>query len=132
MVCVVETGIPSSEAQMMVVAPEVSAANPPIGASLVIRTPMVFTIRQPPNIVPRAMTLWHERMIHHGACLPRSAAAMCPVETRISMMIPIVFCASLSPCASEYAPAETSWSFRKIPSTFDGVLSRTIQSTPTM
>ena len=27
-------------------------------------------------------------------------------------MIPIVFCASLVPCASEYAPAETSWSRR--------------------
>ena len=32
--------------------PAHSAANPPTGLSLVMRWPMVFTMRQPPNMVP--------------------------------------------------------------------------------
>ena len=36
-----------------VIAPEVSAQKPPMGWSLVILLPMVLTMRQPPNIVPR-------------------------------------------------------------------------------
>ena len=52
-VCVVETGIPESVAPTSVIAPEVSAQKPPNGCSFVIFVPIVFTIRQPPNIVPR-------------------------------------------------------------------------------
>ena len=37
-----------------VMAPAVSAQKPPTGRSLVIRIPIVFTMRQPPLIVPRA------------------------------------------------------------------------------
>ena len=36
-------------------APAVSAQKPPTGLSLVIFMPMVLTMRQPPNAVPRAI-----------------------------------------------------------------------------
>jgi hypothetical protein len=51
-VCVVDTGIPNTETKRMVIAPPVSAANPPTGFSFVMRCPIVLTIRQPPNNVP--------------------------------------------------------------------------------
>lgn len=38
-----------------VMAPPVSAAKPPTGRSFVIFWPIVFTMRQPPTIVPSAM-----------------------------------------------------------------------------
>ncbi|CKU43103.1 Uncharacterised protein [Mycobacterium tuberculosis] len=55
MVCVVETGMPSAVARNSVSAPPVSAQKPPTGFSLVIFWPIVFTMRQPPNMVPSAM-----------------------------------------------------------------------------
>src|SRR5512147_2836907 len=57
-VWVVETGMPDSVAPTSVRAPAVSAQKPPNGWSFVIRVPMVFTILQPPNIVPRAIAAW--------------------------------------------------------------------------
>src|SRR6058998_3783515 len=51
-VCVVLTGIPAKAVPISVIAPAVSAQKPPKGRSLVMRMPMVFTIRQPPAIVP--------------------------------------------------------------------------------
>ena len=56
-VCVVDTGIPNAVAVNNVIAPPDSAQKPPIGLSLVSRCPMVFTIRHPPNIVPKAMVV---------------------------------------------------------------------------
>ncbi len=50
MVCVVLTGIPASAVPNRVMAPAVSAQNPPTGFSLVIFEPMVCTMRQPPEI----------------------------------------------------------------------------------
>src|SRR5512141_528187 len=55
MVCVVLTGTPRAEARKIAPAPPVSAQKPPKGRSLVIRVPIVFTIRQPPSAVPSAM-----------------------------------------------------------------------------
>ena len=55
MVCVVDTGMPSAVARNSVIAPPVSAQNPPAGFNLVIFCPIVFTIRQPPNSVPSAI-----------------------------------------------------------------------------
>ena len=52
MVCVVETGMPQCVAMNSVIAPAVSAQNPPTGRSLVILMPIVFTMRQPPSAVP--------------------------------------------------------------------------------
>ena len=54
-VWVVLTGMPPMAVPMSVTAPAVSAEKPPTGRSLVIRMPMVFTMRQPPARVPRPM-----------------------------------------------------------------------------
>ncbi len=51
-VCVVLTGTPSEDAIRMEMPPAVSAQNPPNGRSLVIRLPIVFTMRHPPSAVP--------------------------------------------------------------------------------
>src|SRR5215510_7047832 len=56
-VWVVETGMPKCEARKIALAPPVSAQNPPTGLSLVIFDPMVFTIRQPPDIVPMPIAI---------------------------------------------------------------------------
>ena len=53
-----------------VMAPAVSAENPPMGWSLVILVPMVFTMRQPPNIVPSAMAAWQMMMTQKGISKP--------------------------------------------------------------
>ena len=50
-------------AMAMVVAAAVSAQNPPTGCRRVMPEPIVLTIRQPPNIVPRAIAPWQVRMI---------------------------------------------------------------------
>ena len=52
-VCVVLTGIPNRVARRMLNAPPVSAQNPPTGRNRVMREPIVFTMRHPPNNVPR-------------------------------------------------------------------------------
>ena len=57
MVWVVLTGTPSCEAIRIEIPPAVSAQNPPNGRSLVIRLPIVFTIRQPPSAVPRPIAV---------------------------------------------------------------------------
>src|SRR5712692_10158537 len=49
MVWVVLTGMPASAVPNRVSAPALSAQNPPIGFSLVIFDPMVWTMRQPPK-----------------------------------------------------------------------------------
>jgi hypothetical protein len=54
MVWVVETGMPRLVARNRVIAPPVSAQNPCCGLRRVILEPMVWTIRQPPNMVPSA------------------------------------------------------------------------------
>ena len=55
MVWVVETGMPSPVAMKSIAAPPVSAQKPPTGLSLVMRCPIVYTMRQPPNAVPNAI-----------------------------------------------------------------------------
>src|SRR6185436_12676713 len=54
-VCVVDTGVPVSVTYARVRAAAVSAQNPPTGLSFVILVPMVRTIRQPPERVPKAI-----------------------------------------------------------------------------
>ena len=51
-------------------APPVSAQNPCIGVSRVIREPMVCTIRHPPLSVPSAMALWQASTTHSGTWKP--------------------------------------------------------------
>ena len=55
MVCVVDTGMPSAVARNSAIEPDSSAQKPPTGRILVMRCPMVLTMRQPPNMVPRPM-----------------------------------------------------------------------------
>src|SRR5450830_387638 len=57
MVCVVETGTPRALAMNRVMAPPVSAQKPPTGLSFVIFWPMVLTMRQPPNRVPKLIAV---------------------------------------------------------------------------
>ena len=92
-VWVVETGMPDKVAPIRVSAPEVSAQKPPKGCSLVILLPIVFTIRQPPNIVPNAIAACEMRMTQSGT----SNFCRCPEATRSPVMIPMVFWASLPP-----------------------------------
>src|SRR5450631_4606636 len=118
MVWVVETGTPRKVARNRVTAPPVSAQNPCIGVSLVIRRPMVRTIRQPPIRVPSAIAAWHASTTQNGTenSLPR-----CPSENSSTAMMPMVFCASLPPWPSEYSEAEANCRMRKARSTANGV-----------
>ncbi len=65
-VWVVLTGMPKMVAPIREDAAAVSAENPPMGRSLVMRVPMVFTILQPPAMVPRAIVKLHIRTIQKG------------------------------------------------------------------
>src|SRR5882762_11955367 len=65
-VCVVLTGIPKYDDTNSVIAPAVSAQKPPNGVSFVIRWPIVFTMRQPPAIVPSPIAACAERITHTG------------------------------------------------------------------
>jgi len=53
--CVVLTGIPKWVEKKMLEAAAVSAHTPSIGRNLVIFWPIVLTMRQPPDSVPRAI-----------------------------------------------------------------------------
>ena len=126
-VWVVETGIPASDVPINVSAAPDSAQKPLNGLSFVIRLPIVRTMRQPPVSVPRAMAAWAVRMIQTGISLRSdrymkwkrdevSAKTAFDATSRPAMM-PIVFCASLAPCASEYVAAEASCARRNQRST---------------
>src|SRR5580765_8125647 len=75
-VCVVDTGTPSFAEVNREIAAAASAQAPPYGRSFVNFIPIVFTIRQPPAIVPRAIARWQTSTIQNGNCtLPVSNAA---------------------------------------------------------
>ena len=57
MVCVVDTGIPKWSVMNKVTAPAVSALTPSKAFTLVILEPIVFTIFQPPLIVPKPIAI---------------------------------------------------------------------------
>src|SRR4030081_3299351 len=118
MVCVVETGTPSQVAMNRVAAPPVSAQNPCIGVNLLIRKPMVRTIRQPAIRVTYAIAAWHASTTQNGT---ENSAPRCPCEYSSTAMMPMVFCASLPPWPSEYRDAETNCRMRKARSTANGV-----------
>src|SRR6478609_1823240 len=65
-VCVVETGTPIELAMKSVIAPAVSAANPPTGCRRVIFEPIVWMMRQPPLSVPSAIAECAARITHVG------------------------------------------------------------------
>src|SRR5947208_6866510 len=78
MTCVVLTGAFSHVAVRITIAAAVSAANPLIGRSLMIRCPIVFMIRHPPDAVPSAIAVAHATITHVGTVMsatwPRLAA----------------------------------------------------------
>ncbi len=94
MVWVVDTGMPWAETKNRVAAAADSAATPPDGWSFVIRVPSVWTTRQPPDSVPRAMAEWAARTTHSGTS---DVAATLWVAISRARMTPIVFWASLPP-----------------------------------
>ena len=56
----------AEDAPKSVTAPADSAQKPPTGWSCVIRIPIVRTIRQPPESVPRPIAAWQTRTIQNG------------------------------------------------------------------
>src|SRR5437879_1958144 len=126
-VWVVDTGMPQIDARITVAAPPVSAQKPENGFNLVIRLPIVRTIRQPPVSVPRPIAAWAERMIQIGRSFmfgrymkwyrEEGSANSFWFATRRPAMMPMVFCASLEPWESENAAAEPSCARRNHRST---------------
>ena len=94
-VWVVETGKPKWVASSITVAALVSAANPWIGSSLITLEPSVCMMRQPPEYVPRAMVSAQATLTQSGIV----KLLRWPLETSASVMTPMVFWASLPPCA---------------------------------
>src|SRR5579871_4139855 len=123
MAWVVETGSPKKVGKKMDSAAAVSAQNPPRGLRRVIRPPMVRTMRQPPLRVPRPMAPCAEKITHTGTCKVGKYFA----EYNTAATIPMVFCASLDPCAKLKAAAESNWSLRKYLSILAGVALRKSQ-----
>ncbi len=106
---VVEREKPRLEEARMTLAAEVWAAKPCCGCRSVRPLPMVRMMRQPPREVPSAMARPAETMTHTGGLEPGASA---PPATSARVMMPIVFCASLVPCARETRPAEAIWPAR--------------------
>src|SRR5439155_4526582 len=96
-VCVVDTGMPRWVAVKRLIAPAVSAQNPPTGRRVVTRAPSVCTIRHPPKRVPNAIADPQAKTTHAGT---EKWSIRWVVKSR-TVMIPIVFCASLAPCPRE-------------------------------
>ena len=103
-------------------APAVSALKPPTGLSAVIFCPIVRTILQPPESVPRPIAVCAVSTTQNGI----SKVLRYPDVTRTPAMIPMVFCASLVPCPRLNSAAEISCNRRKYLSTLDGALPRKI------
>src|SRR3954452_2528183 len=91
---VADKGMPAAEAKNKVLAAADSAANPPTGCNRVIFDPMVFTMRHPPESVPRPIAVSAASTTQSGTSAP---AGRCLVAISTARMTPIVFCASLAP-----------------------------------
>ena len=119
--------MPHTDAAITVAAAPVSAQKPENGFSLVMRLPIVRTMRQPPVRVPMPIAACADRMIHHGTvfrsgrCMKwrcdAGSAKWCWLATSSPPMMPIVFCASFVPCESENAAADPSCARRNQRST---------------
>jgi len=87
-------------------ADDASAARP-CGAEISTRPLLrVRMIRQPPRYVPMAIASAHASFTQKGI---GAFESMVPCATSARKMMPIVFCASLVPCASETSEAEPIW-----------------------
>ena len=94
---------------MITPAAVVSAANPWTGSSFVILKPIVLTILQPPNRVPRAIAELAMIATQRGTL----NFERFPVETRRAVTTPMVFWASLLPWARLTRLDESIWSLLK-------------------
>ena len=119
----------------------VSAAKPCTGCIFTILWPMVRMMRYPPAAVPAAIVAAHSsttqngmslnsvtrrKLAHSGRSL--KAPVVVPVKSA-SVMMPIVFWASLEPWLKPMKPALSNWALPKIRPTIRGVtLRRTIVS----
>ncbi len=65
-VCVVDTGMPRDVARNSAIAPDVCAQKPPDGRMRVMPMPIVRTMRQPPNKVPRPIATWQDMTTQNG------------------------------------------------------------------
>ena len=92
-ICVELIGIPKKLAQRMTSDAVASAANPWMGSIFVIENPMVWMMRKPPDAVPRPIVRAQAKITHRGI----SGWCRSPEANRPRVMIPILFCASLSP-----------------------------------
>ena len=87
-----------------------SAANPCGDSTVVIRLPIVLMIRQPPLAVPSAIDSAQPNLTQNGTL--KWAALMSPWAISASEITPIVFWASLVPCASDTSDAEPICPYR--------------------
>jgi len=78
MTCVVDTGACSPAAPNSTSAPAVSAQKPWMGLRRMMRWPIVFMMRQPPEAVPSAIAVAHTTMTHAGTTNSR---LLCHVAT---------------------------------------------------
>ena len=85
------------------IAAPVSAAKPLTGCSFVIRDPIVWMMRQPPNSVPSEMAAYAAISTQNGMW----NVSMYPAVSSTPAMIPIVFWASFAPCVRLKNPADT-------------------------
>ena len=98
-------------------APAVWALNAPDGRTRVMPMPMVRTMRQPPNSVPSAMARWQEITTQNGTCI---SPCRNPLANSSTVMMPMVFCASLPPWPRLYMDAEMNCALLNPPSVRDG------------
>ena len=100
--CVVLTGNPHVVASWITAAATVWAENPSTGCILTIRVPIVRMMRQPPAHVPSPIASAAASATHVGT----SNSERYPELNRASVMIAIVFCASLAPWLKATKPLE--------------------------
>src|SRR3954447_7483992 len=96
---VVESGKPTCEEARMTDAATVSDPKPWGGRTSTTLVPRVLMIRQPPQYVPNAMAV-AQLMTTHSGTRKLGPPAIVPLAINASEITPIVFWASLVPCAS--------------------------------
>ncbi len=82
------------------------AVKPCAGSISTRPLPRVRITRQPPRYVPSPMAAAQDSTTQNGV----AAFSLCvPLAIRARVMMPIVFCASFVPCASDSSEAEPIW-----------------------
>ena len=120
----VANGNLSADAERITAEPTPWAAKPCAGSILMIRLPIVRMIRQPPTYVPSAIAVAADTITQFGTS---SLGETFPLAIRARKMMPIVFWASLVPCASENRLPDTIWPSRNPRETTPGCWRPTIR-----